>query len=49
MDADLLPWHSALEINVLKNISNNLHPPLKLTVEPAKFDNFRKKHWSLIF
>ena len=28
-----LPWHSTLDLNVLKNISNNLHLIIKLTVE----------------
>ena len=36
------PWHSALDLNALKNILNNLHPTIKFTVEPKKIDNFSK-------
>ena len=43
MDDSFLQWHSTLDLNVLKNVLNNLHPTIKVTVEPAKFDNFSKK------
>ena len=42
MDDGFLPWNSTLDLNVLKNILNNLHPTIKFTVEPAKFDHFSK-------
>ena len=42
IDDGFLPWHSTLDLNVLKNILNNLHPTVKFTVEPAKFDIFSK-------
>ena len=29
-------------LNALKNVLNNLHPTIRFTVEPAKFDNFSK-------
>ena len=43
MDDGLLQWHSALDLNVLKNVLNNLHPTIKFTEEPRKFDNFSKR------
>ena len=42
MDDGFLPWHSALDLNALKNVLNNLHPATKFTVESAKFDKFSK-------
>ena len=33
---------SALDLNALKNVLNNLHPTIKFRVEPAKCDNFSK-------
>ena len=42
MDAGFLPCHSALDLNALKNVLNNLHLTIKFTLEPAKFDNFGK-------
>ena len=42
MDDGFLPWHSALGLNALKNVLNNLHPTIKFTVEPGKFDKFSK-------
>ena len=42
MDDGFLPWHCTLDLNVLKNVLNNLHPTIKFTAEPAKFDNFSK-------
>ena len=42
MDDGFLLWHSTLDLNVLKNVLNNLHPTMKFTVEPTKFDNFSK-------
>ena len=42
MDDGFLPWYSTLDLNVLKNVLNNLNPTIKFTVEPAKFDNFSK-------
>ena len=42
MDDGFLPWHSALDLNALKNVLNNLHPTIKFTVELTKFDNFSK-------
>ena len=42
MDDSFLPWHCTLDLNVLKNVLNNLHPTIKFTVEPTKFDNFSK-------
>ena len=48
MNDGFLPWHSTLDLNVLKNVLNNLHPTIKFTVEPAKLDNlynFTKTKW----
>ena len=42
MDDGFLPWHSALDLNALKNVLNKLHPTIKLTVESAKFDKSSK-------
>ena len=42
MDDGFLPWHSALDFDALENVLNNLHPTLKFTVEPGKFDKFSK-------
>ena len=42
MDESFLPWHSTLDLNVLKNVLNNFHPTIKFTVEPTNFDNFSK-------
>ena len=42
MDDGFLPWHSALDLNALKNVLNNLHPTIKFTIESAKFDKFSK-------
>ena len=42
MDDGFLPWHSTLDVNVSKNVLNNLHVTVKFTVELAKFDNFSK-------
>ena len=42
MDDGFLPCHSGLDLNVLKNVLNNLHPTIKFTVESAKFDKFSK-------
>ena len=42
MHGGFLPWHSTLNVNVLKNISSNLHPTIKFTVELATFDNVRQ-------
>ena len=42
MDDGLLPWYSTLDLNVLKNVLNNLYRTTKLTAKPAKFENFRK-------
>ena len=45
-DDGCFPWYSTLDLNVLKNILNNLHPKtsykIKFTVEPVKFDNIYK-------
>ena len=35
-------YHSALNLNALKNVLNNLHPTIKFRVESAKFDKFSK-------
>ena len=43
MDDGLLQWHSALDLNALKNVLNNLHPTIKFTQEPRKLDNFSKR------
>ena len=40
MDDGFLPLHSTFD--VLKNVLNNLHATIKLTVAPANFDNFSK-------
>ena len=32
MDDCFLPWHSTLDLNVLKNVLNTLHPTIKFTV-----------------
>ena len=42
MDAGFLQWHSAMDLNALKNVLSNLHPTIKFTVESTKFDNFSK-------
>ena len=42
MDDSFHQWHSTLDLNVLKNILNRLHPTIKFTVEPEKFDNISK-------
>ena len=42
MDDGFLAWHSTLDLNVLENVLNNLHPTIKFTVESAKFDKFSK-------
>ena len=42
MDDGFLPCNSALDLNALKNVLNNLHPTKKITVEAAKFDKFSK-------
>ena len=42
MDDGFLPCHSALGLNTLKNVLNNLHPTIKFTVEREKFDTFSK-------
>ena len=42
-DDGLVQWHSALDLNALKNVLNNLHPNIKFTQEPRKFDNFSKR------
>ena len=42
MDNGLLPWHFALDLNVLKNFINNLHLTIKLTADLEKFDSFSK-------
>ena len=42
MDDGFLQWHSAMDLNALKNVLNNLHPTIKFTVESTKFDNFSK-------
>ena len=31
-----------LDLNVLKNVLNNLHPTIKFTAQPLKFENFSK-------
>ena len=42
MDDGFLPEHSTLDLTVLKNGLNNLHPEIKYTVEPVKLDHFSK-------
>ena len=42
MDDGFLPEHSTLDLTVLKNGLNNLHPDIKYTVEPVKLDHFSK-------
>ena len=42
MDDDFLAWCSTLDLNVLKNVLNNLHQTIKFRVESAKFYNFSK-------
>ena len=42
MDGGFLPWHSALDLNALKNVLINLHPTIKFAIESAKFDKFSK-------
>ena len=42
MDDGFLQWHSAMDLNALKNVLNNLHLTTKFTVESTKFDNFSK-------
>ena len=42
IDDGFLPWHSALDLSVLKDVLNNAHPNIKFTAGPAKFDNFSK-------
>ena len=42
LDDGFLPWHSALHLNALKNVLNNLHPTITFIVESEKFDNFSK-------
>ena len=42
MDDGFLQWHSAMDLNALKNVLNNLHPNIKFIVESTKFDNFSK-------
>ena len=41
MDDGFLPWHSALDLNTLKNVLNNLHPTVKFTVDSTKFGKFK--------
>ena len=33
---------STFDLNILKNILNNLHPTKKIMIEPEKFDNISK-------
>ena len=40
MNDGSLPWHSALDLDALKNILNNLHATMKLTEVSVKFDKF---------
>ena len=42
MDDGFLPWHSTLDLNVLKNVLTNLHLTIKFTTELARFHNFSK-------
>ena len=42
MDDGFLPCNSTLDLNVLKNVLNNLHQNIKFTVQLAKFGNFSK-------
>ena len=42
MDDSFLPCNSTLDLNVLKNVLNNLHQNIKFTVQLAKFGNFSK-------
>ena len=51
MGDDFLPWHSTQDLIVLKNVINNLHLTIKVTVEPKNFDNFSKffGHYGFIF
>ena len=42
MDDGFFSRYSTFDLNILKNILNNLHPTKKITVEPEKFDNISK-------
>ena len=42
IDDGFLPWHSTLDLNVLKNVLTNLHLTIKFTTELARFHNFSK-------
>ena len=44
----ILSWHSALDLNVLRNALNNLQPTIKFTTEPAKLI-ILVEHWSIMF
>ena len=43
MDDGFFTWHSAMDLNVLKNVLNILHPTMKFTVEPVEIDIFYKE------
>ena len=42
VDDGFLPWHSVLDLSVLKDVLNNAHLNTKFRAGPAKFDNFSK-------
>ena len=39
MHDNFLPWHFTVDLNVLKNVLNNLHPTIKFSEDQAKFEN----------
>lgn len=39
MHDNFLLWHFTVDLNVLKNVLNNLHPTIKFSEDQAKFEN----------